>query len=226
MKAIKQLVWVTAVALSLIACGGSSTKKGSDLKGEDAKVILAGKESKYWQLESGHDYYEFIQFEKGGGAIITKGTTITYTVNGDNLVMKDYVDLTYKIYEISDDKLIMGASGRDTLTFVHLDPTKPESKKNPLLEVNPKWLKGKHGTCWKFSTGDKMYSYMNDGRILDANLLTKIADWKVEGNTLNFGSTKLTISRLGPLFFDYDAYGIPVKMNYRCEANADGSPVK
>jgi hypothetical protein len=40
---------------------------------------------------------------------------------------------------------------------------------------------------------------------------------------LQFGANKLTINRLSPVFFDYDAFGIPVKMDYIGEANADGS---
>jgi hypothetical protein len=139
--------------------------------------------------------------------------------------MKDYKDFAYKIFEISNDKFIMGAPGQDTLTFLYFDPKSDEAKKRNLdnTGVNPKWLKGKYGTTWKFSEGGKMYSYMNDGRILDATTLSKIADWKVEGKMLQFGQDKLIISRLSPLFFDYDAYGLPVKMNYINEANADGS---
>lgn len=227
MKAIKQLTWAAIAVLSLIACGGKSggAKKSSDLKGEDAKSYLAGKESKYWQLESGHDYYEFITFDANNSVVIPGGTKITFAVNDDNLTMKDYKDFAYKIFEISNNKFVMGAPGQDTLTFLYFDPKSDEAKKRNLANtgVNPKWLRGKYGTTWKFSEGGKMYSYMNDGRILDATTLNKITDWKVEGKMLQFGHEKLAISRLTPLFFDYDAYGIAVKMNYINEANADGS---
>jgi hypothetical protein len=231
MKPIKQLTWMAIVAVSLIACkgkGGSGTKKGSDLKGEDAKAILAGKENKYWILDSGHDYYEYIQFETNNNAIITGGNTITYTVNGDAITMKDYKDLVYKIVEVSDDKLVMGSPSNDTLTFLYFAPGTEEAKKRSAENagVNAKWLKGKFGTAWKFSEGAKMYSYMNDGRILDASTLSKIADWKVEGKILQFGENKCAISRLSPIFFDYDAFGIPVKMNYIGEVKADGTLAK
>ena len=226
MNQFKQIIFIAILTAFFIACKSKSgTTKGSNLKGDDAKAYLAGtKESKYWQLESGHDYYEYIQFETDNGAIIPKGTDITYAVNGDNLTMKDYSNLSYKIYEISDDILVMVTAKQDTLTYIHIDPTTNEAKNHPLLEINPKWLKGQYGTIWSFSTGDKIYSYMNDGRILDAKTLTKIADWKIDGSSLQFGDNKLVISRLSPIFFDYEAFGIPVKMNYLCEARADGKP--
>ena len=96
MNHLKQIICITLLTAFFIACKSKSgTTKGSNLKGDDAKAYLAGtKESKYWQLESGHDYYEYIQFETDNGAIIPKGTEITYEVNGDNLTMKDYSNLS------------------------------------------------------------------------------------------------------------------------------------
>ena len=43
---------------------------------------------------------------------------------------------------------------------------------------------------------------------------------------LYFGDNKCVVSRLNPVFFDYDAMGIPVTMNYYSEAAEDGNPVK
>ena len=71
MKAIKQLTWTAILAVSLMGCGGKGgPKKGSDLKGDEAKTYLATKESKLWQLESGHDYYETVTFDASGNATI------------------------------------------------------------------------------------------------------------------------------------------------------------
>jgi hypothetical protein len=230
MKAIKQLSWVAIAAIALISCKGKGdTKPGSDLKGQDANTYLAEKEKeKYWQLETGHDYNAYLTFKPGNNVVTPVGTPMTYTVDGDKLTIKDFKDYVYSIYEIGSGKLVMGLPGKDTLTYLFYEPGSEAFKKRndeyPNFEVKSKWLKGKrYGTTWKFSTGDKAYSYMNDGTIIDAITARKIADWKVEGSTLHFGSTKLTINRLTPVFFDYDAVGIPVKMDYIGEANADGT---
>lgn len=229
MKATKQLAWATITVLCLIACGGKkSTKNGSSLKAEDAKPYLAGKESKYWQLESGHDYNEYLTFGTNNSLSTPAGTTITYSINADKLTMKDYQDFVYNIFEIGDGKLVMGLLGKDTLTYLFYEPGSEAFKKRneefPNFEVKPKWLKGKkYGSTWRFSEGGKAYSYMDNGVIIDAATGLKIADWKIEGSTLFFGASKLQIKRLSPVFFDYDAMGIPVKMDYIGEANADGT---
>lgn len=233
MKSIKHFTWAAIIAISLFACkGNNATKAGSSLKGQDAIAHLAGKEKeKYWQLESGHDYNAYLTFAGNANITTPVGTVMTYTVDGDKLTIKDFKDYVYSIYEISDAVLVMGLPGKDTLTYSFFEPGSEAFKKRneeyPNFEVKGKWLKGKrYGTTWKFSEGDKAYSYMNDGTIIDAITTRKITDWKIEGSTLHFGSTKLPISRLSPVFFDYDALGIPVKMNYIGEANADGSFTK
>ena len=71
MKAIQQLTWAVILIASLVACkgkAGGGTKKGENLKGEDAKTYLAGKDNKYGQLESGHDYYQYITFDAANSA--------------------------------------------------------------------------------------------------------------------------------------------------------------
>jgi len=229
MKAIKQLGWATITALCLIACGGNdATKKGSSLKGEDAKTYLTGKASKYWQLESGHDYNAYLTFDTSNILATPAGNIISYSVGADKLTIKDYSDFIYTIFEIGEGKLVMGQPGKDTLTYLFYEPGSEAFKKRndefPNPEVKSKWLKGKkYGTTWRFSEGGKAYSYMNNGVIIDAATARKIADWKVEGSTLFFGASKLQISKLSPVFFDYDAMGVPVKMDYIGEANADGT---
>jgi len=193
--------------LSLFACKGKdATKAGSSLKGQDAKPYLTGKEKeKYWQLESGNDYNAYFTFS-GNNITTPFGTVMTYTVDGNQLTIKDFKDYVYSIYETGDGKLVMGMPGKDSLTYSFFEPGseafKKRSNEYPNFEVKSKWLKGKrYGTTWRFSEGDKAYSYMNDGTIIDAITARKITDWKIEGSTLHFGSTKLTINRLSPVFF-------------------------
>lgn len=228
MRTFNSLMVLLFSAAIFTACKGDSgkTKKGSDLKGEDALSYLVGKERKYWQLDEGHDYYEYIQFEPAGKGLGPKGTDFTYTVKDDEILLKDFINTKFKIVEVSNDKLVVISPEKETLTYLYIEPGTSLAKEKPFLEVNPKWLKGKYGTTWKFSEGGKMYSYMNDGSIIDAATLRKIATWKVADKTLYFGDNSCSVSRLSPVFFDYDAMGIPVKMNYYSEANADGTPVK
>ncbi len=229
---MKQQAGKFAIALMLTvaitSCGGKSgTKAGNKLKGDEAKEYLAGKTEKEWVLDAGHDYYEYILFKTGNGAtILPGGTNITFTANGDKLIMKDYRDIQYTILEIGAEKLIMQGSNKDTLVYIlHKKGSEAAKKWSEAYDkkVNPKWLKGTYGTTWQFSEGGKMYSYMNDGSIIDAATLRKVETWKIEDKTLHFGVNKLTISRLTPIFFDYTAFDIPVKLNYVGPANADGS---
>ncbi len=227
MKNLNLIFISVIVILSFNSCGGGvNNKKGSDLKGEDAIKYLAGKERKYWQLDKGHDYYEYIQFEQGGKGIGTKGIDLTYKIKDDEIELKDYLTVKFKIVEINNDKMILLSSKQDSLTYLYIEPGSELAKEKPYLEINPKWLNGQYGTCWKFSDGGKIYSYMNDGSIIDAISLRKIADWKINDNTLMFGQSNCTIRRLSPIYFDYDAMGYPVTLNYYSEANIDGTPTK
>lgn len=225
MNQLKSKIAMLIIAATLFSCKGGSggSKKGADLKGEDALSYLMGKEKRYWQLEEGHDYYDMLQFEKDGKGGGTNGIAYTYSVKDNKIFIKDFLETEFKIVEISNDKLILNNRDNETLTYLHIEPGSKLAKEKPFLSVNPKWLNGKYGTSWKFSEGGKIYSYMNDGNIIEATSLRKIATWKVEGNKLYFGSNTCTINRLSPVFFDYDAMGIPVQMNYLGEANADGT---
>jgi hypothetical protein len=225
-----KLSYVIAAIVVLTSCGKGGQKKGSELKGNEAIEYLAGDEKKTWELQSGHDYYEYLQFDRKGGAIYQSGIAIKCEAKDADLTLheegavQDFIS-TYKIVEISDDKCVMVLPGHDTLTYVvskeKLLPGKTVGK-----AVDAKWLKGKYGTSWKFVDGEKTYSFMNDGTILDANTLVKVDTWSIDGSTLNFGPAKLSIFRLSPVFFDYDVYGMTVKLNYVCEASKDGSPVR
>lgn len=222
----KILIPFFAAAIALGSCGKKGTVKGSDLKDQDAVEYLAGEEKKCWKLETGHDYYEYLQFyTKDGNVAYQNGTLIKYQVSGSDLTIKDFQDFNYSIIEIGNDKLVMAMAGHDTLTYVKTDE-KVETNKTLGKTIDPKWLKGKFGTVWKFDGSDKVYSYMNDGIIIDSKTLQKVDTWSIQDNILNFGPTKLKILRLGAVFFDYDVYGLTIKLNYVCEAKKDGAPVK
>lgn len=224
------ILFFLSACLILTSCGKGGPKKGSDLKGEDAVEYLAGDDKKVWKLESGHDYYEYLQFDTKGGAIYQAGIAIKYEVNGSDLTLKehgtteDFIS-TYSIIEVSDEKFSIVLKGHDTLTY-KISNEKIENGKTIGKVIDAKWLKGKYGTAWKFVDGEKTYSFMNDGTILDANTGVKVDNWSIDGTTLNFGPTKLAIFRLSPVFFDYDVYGMTVKLNYVCEADEKGAPIR
>ncbi len=220
---VKVMLNLFIVGAVLASCGKGGPKKGSELNGNEAVEYLAGDSKKTWKLESGHDYYEYLQFDNKGEVMFQSGTAIKYTVDGANLTMNDFQPFIYTLIEVSDEKVVMNLPNHDTLTYVKSNE-KIEKDKTVGKIINPKWLKGKFGTSWKFVDGDKTYSFMNDGTILDANTLVKVDSWSINENTLNFGPTKLTIFRLSPVFFDYDVYGMTVKLNYVSEASKDGSP--
>ncbi len=228
MNTIRSTFFAAISLLVIVSCksGKDNAKKGEQLKGEDALRFLTGQERKYWQLDEGHDYYEYMQFEKAGKGIGPGGNDFTYTTKDDKIQLKDFINSAFTINEISNDKLTCTNSEGRSLTYLYIEPGTDLARENPLLPVNPKWLIGKYGTSWKFSEGGKIYSYMNDGRIIEAGTLRKIANWRLEGTTLYFGDNKCVVSRLNPVFFDYDAMGIPVAMNYYAEAGEDGNPVK
>lgn len=229
---MKKLFVSTGIFLSLTiavitsGCGGKTSVKGSDLKGEDAKAYLTGDEKRCWKLENGHDYYQSLLFTKAGKVTHHKGTEMNFMVSGSTLTMKDFQDFVYTILEIGNDKMTLMLPGKDTLVYTNCDEEMKKDGKMPSKDVDTKWIKGKYGTTWKFVDGGKMYSFMNDGTILDATTLTKIDTWSISGTTLNFGSNQLAIKRLEPIFFDYDVYGMVVQLNYISEAKKDGSPVR
>lgn len=216
------------IALLFSSCKSnkSGMKKGAELKRDEALSYLMGNEKKYWQLDEGHDYYEYIQLEKAGKAIGPGGKDFTYSINNDEIQLRDFINTTFKIVEIDNDQLVVTNTEGHKLTYLNIVPGSKLEKEKPIQAVNAKWLKGKHGTSWKFSEGGKIYSYMNNGNIIEAGTLRKIANWRLEGTTLYFGDNKCVVSRLNPVFFDYDAMGIPVTMNYYSEAAEDGNPVK
>jgi hypothetical protein len=219
-------IYLLIITVSFLSsCGKGGLKKGSELKGNEATEYLAGESKKTWMLDSGHDYYEYLEFDNKGEVMFQSGLTIKYTADGSNLTMIDFQPFVYTLVEVSDNKFSMYMPNHDTLVYVK-SSEKLKKDKTVGAAINPKWLKGKYGTSWKFVDGDKIYSFMNDGRVLDANTLVKVDNWSIKGNTLNFGPTKLPIFRLSPVFFDYDVFGMTVKLNYVSEASKDGSPAR
>ena len=223
MKASVKIILLFSIIF--YGCGKGGPKKGAELKGTDAIEYLAGSDSKTWKLESGHDYYEYLKFDAKGTVIFQTGGSIKYNVDADLLTMKDFQDFVYRILEVDENKFSMILPTHDTLHYA-LTNDKVELGKTIGKSIDAKWLKGKFGTAWKFVDGEKTYSFMNDGTIKDANTLVKVDDWSIVGDTLKFGPTKLTIFRLSPVFFDYDVYGMTVKLNYVGESAADGSVAK
>ncbi|MBK8611405.1 MAG: hypothetical protein IPL84_16070 [Chitinophagaceae bacterium] len=201
MKAIKQLTWISIISLCIAACKNSDTVQGSSLKGQDANNYLIAKATeKYWQLETGHDYNAYLTFKANNNIATPMGTLMTYNVDGDKLTIKDYKEYVYSIYEVGNGKLVMGLPGKDTLTYLFYEPGSDAFKKRneeyPNFEVKAKWLKGKrYGTTWRFSEGGKVYSYMDNGTVIDAENGKKVVDWKIEGSTLSFGANKLQIKK-------------------------------
>ena len=89
MKALPLNIFV--VLLFLISCGKGGPIKGKDLRGTDAVEFLAGSGKKTWQLKSGHDYYEYLQFDDKNEVFFQLGVPIKYEVKGDKLILKDFV---------------------------------------------------------------------------------------------------------------------------------------
>lgn len=215
-----------ALCILLIACGKNGPKKGTQLKGQDALEYLAGSDFKTWKLSKGHDYYEYLQFDAKGGCMYQSGNMVRYEVDKDSLVVKEGAEnFPYKILYVSENTFKMTQPGHDTLLYKTIDKPLKEGQYIG-KKIDPKWMKGKFGTTWKFEEGEKVYSFMNDGTIIDAVSLKKVDTWSVKDSVLYFGTTKFEIFRLSPVFFDYDVFGMTIKLNYLCEANADGSPVR
>lgn len=215
----------TAIYILFFACITSCEKKtikGENLKNEDAIDYLTGNDDKTWKLENGHDYYEYLHFTKTKKVQYQNGTHLSFEINGPSLTIYDFKAFSFTLIEIGENELKMIAPGHDTLTY-NLTNEKLEYGKNIANPINPKWLKGKYGTTWKFVEGDKTYSFMNNGTIIDANTLTKVDNWSIDNTTLNFGPNKLKVLKLSPVYFDYDVYGMTIQLNYLCEANANGS---
>lgn len=212
-----------ALCILLIACGKNGPKTGSQLKGQEAVQYLAGTDFKTWKLSSGHDYYEYLRFDAKGGCMYQAGNPVKFELEADSVTIREGSDhYTYKILYVSDSEFRMTMPGNDTLVY---KITSNELKEGKYLgkKIDPKWMKGKFGTTWKFTEGEKVYSFMNDGTIVDATTLKKIDKWSIKDSVLNFGSTQFEIFRLSPVFFDYDVFGMTIKLNYVGEANPDGS---
>ncbi|HYG52946.1 MAG TPA: hypothetical protein VD905_18725 [Flavobacteriales bacterium] len=220
---IKPIGFIAFCAL-LVACGKNGPKKGSQLKGQDAVEYLAGPELKTWKLSAGHDYYEYLQFDTKGGCMYQSGHPVKYEVDADSLVVVEGSEsFSYKLLYVSDKLFKMTMSGNSDTLVYKLINKKLEEGKYVGKKIDPRWIKGKHGTTWKFDEGEKIYSFMNDGTIIDAVTLKKIDKWKIKDSVFFFGDTKLEIYRLSPVFFDYNLYGMTIKLNYVGEANPDGS---
>jgi hypothetical protein len=218
---------VALIAVFLLTSCNKGPKKGEDLKGKDAKELLAGKAEKRWKLSSGKDFLTMMCFSPEGKFRDQTDYKTTYTLEGPNIIIKDYKDLLFTIIEIGDKTMTLKSPEGNVLIYNETQELPvPGSSSGAAGKggIDKKWITGTtNGTVWKGDKKEYTYTFMNDGRFYDSNTGYKEERWSwVDDKTIKIGNGEYKVVQLTSLFFDIEMFGSTLKLNYKGEAGTDG----